>query len=80
MWKGKLNKPFPPQLAFWSPCFITAMESLRHPLKFSAGEKPWGIVVTFQQQQSWLWNLNQQSPGESEPFGFPEVCYALNRG
>lgn len=27
-WKYRSNKPFPPQLAFWSWCFITAIETL----------------------------------------------------
>jgi len=28
MWKCKPNKPFPPQLAFWSWCFVAAVETL----------------------------------------------------
>ena len=30
MWKYKPNIPFSPQLTFWSWCFITAIETLRH--------------------------------------------------
>ena len=29
MWKCQLNKPFPPQLGFWSWCFIAAIETLK---------------------------------------------------
>lgn len=28
MWKWKSNKPLPPQLGVWSPCFVAAMETL----------------------------------------------------
>ena len=28
MWKCKLNKPFPPQLASWSWCFVPGIETL----------------------------------------------------
>jgi len=33
IWKGKPNKPFPLQFAFWSWCFTTAIETLRQARK-----------------------------------------------
>jgi hypothetical protein len=38
MWKWKSNKPFPPQLAFWSWYFVAAIETLRQHPKIGDGD------------------------------------------
>lgn len=49
MWKCKSNKPFPPQLAFWSRCFLAANINPKNSPSWVLAS-PWRKVVSVTSQ------------------------------